>query len=328
MYFNCQISVQIGDKKLETVHAVESRNDSSHIGAECTIEVPVNCRIQYQNGNHDFLTDYPKNLFKVGDAVLIQAMYEGYNWITVFKGFVSDFVEGTPTLIKCADFIYQLNQTVVDKNWKSISIKDLVIEILQGTGVTLILPTIDLQLENITFRLMSPAAVLEWLKKELGINISLSGDQLYMNIASNTVNSVKFRTDQNVIECSLQKPDAIFQNFRVKAWFIREDGTKDSYEVGNTTGQLHEVYFYKVKRDMSIYKKMAEEALNKIKQEKYHGRIETLLYPDCNIFDKAVFVDVRYPERSANYVITGMDFKIGDRGYHRILKLSYLSELS
>lgn len=327
MYFNAKISVVIGDKELKTVVSVSTKDDSARIGAECEIVVPLNCRIQYTSGNRDFLTEYAKNLFASGDKVLIRAMYDGFDWVTVFDGYIVDFVEGIPIVIKCSDYIFLLNQTTVNMSEKSITLKNLVNRVLQGTGITLMEPTLDLSLQNITFRLMSPAAILEWLKKELGINISLSGTSLYVNVASNTLATVYYRTDGNVIGCDLQKPDATYQKHKVKAWFIREDGTKDSFEVGDSNGQLHEVFFYRVQRNQVVYQKMAAEALNKVRQQKYSGSIDTLLYPDCKLFQEANYVDLSYPARSANYVITGIDTTIDENGYHRKLKLSFLSEI-
>jgi hypothetical protein len=327
MFFNCKISVVIGDKELKTVVSVSTKDDSAHIGSDCEIVVPLNCRIQYTNGRRDYLTEYAKNLFKSGDKVLIRAMYEGFDWVTVFDGYVVDFIEGVPIVIKCTDYVFLLNQTTVNMSEKSITLKNLVTRVLQGTGISLLEPTLELTLQNISFRLMSPAAILEWLKKELGINISLSGTNLYVNVASNTLDTVYYRTDRNVIASDLQKPDATYQKHKVKAWFIRENGTKDSFEVGDSNGQLHEVFFYRVQRNQAVYQKMAAEALTKVRQQKYNGSIETLLYPDCKLFQQANYVDIRYPARSANYVITGIDMTIDESGYHRKLKLSFLSEI-
>lgn len=327
MFFNCKISVVIGDKELKTVVSVNTKDDSAHIGSDCEIVVPLNCRIQYTGGNREYLTEYAKNLFSSGDKVIVRAMYEGFDWVTVFDGYVVDFIEGIPITIKCTDYVFLLNQTTVNISEKSITLKNLANRILQGTGITLMEPTMDLTLQNITFRLMSPAAIFEWLKKELGINISLSGTNLYINVASNTLDTVYYRTDRNVIGCDLQKPAATYQKHKVKAWFIREDGTKDSFEVGDSNGQLHEVFFYRVKRDQTVYQNLAAEALKKIRQQKYNGSIDTLLYPDCKLFQQANYVDLRYPDRSANYVITGIDINIDESGYHRKIKLSFLSEI-
>jgi hypothetical protein len=359
MYFNAQISVIIADKELKTVVSVSSKNDSCHIGAECSVVVPINCRIQYTNGKHDYLTDYPKNLFSTGDPITIKARYVGYDWVQVFTGFVVDFIEGTPLEIRCADYVYWLNQGIfgsqrvlikknkkskksvasVGTSYQSITLKNLLQNLIDFTNDTidhkadnadhlqLINDVPEFTLVNVTFAMMSPAAILDWLKKNLGFNISLSGSQLYCNVASNTLNVVKYRTDRNVIGCDLQKPHALFQSFKLKAWFLRQDGTRDSVEVGDPNGVMRDYFFMNIPRNETIYLKLANEALLKVKQEKYNGSIDTLLYPDCQLFDKANYVDIRYPDRSANYVITGVDFEIGENGYHRKLKLSFLSEI-
>lgn len=359
MFFNGKISVVIGDKELKTVVSVNTKDDSDHIGAECEIVVPLNCRIQYINGRRDYLTEYAKNLFSVGDAIIIKAKYDGFDWVEVFNGFIFDFIEGTPITIKCLDYLYFLNKGIfgnqrllLKKNkksttttpsigaaFRSITLQNLCQKLIDFANDTidhetentdhlsLILPMPDIELVNITFAMMSPAAILDWLKKEIGINISLQGNKLYVNVASNTTSTVYYRTDRNVIGCDLQKPDAVYKSFKVKAWFIQEDGTKDSFEIGDSNGTLKEVFFYKVKRDQTLYQKMANEALNKVKQQKYSGTIDTLLYPDLRMFYKANYIDIRYPDRSANYVITGQEITIDENGYHRKLKLSYLSEI-
>lgn len=326
MYFDAKIEVTIANKVLQTVSAVSVDNDSKTIGSDCDIVVPLNCRIQYKDGKHDFLTDQPKNLFKTGDPVTVRAMYVGYAWLTVFTGFVVDFTEGTPLKIKCQDQIFLLDQTTVSVSHKSITLQNLINGIIKGTGITLVQPTIQLNLQNITFRLMSPAAILQWIKNEIGLNISLNGTNLYVNVASNTLREVKLRTDRNVIKADLQKPSSVFLKLKVKAWFVRQDGTKDSFEVGDGDGQLREVFFYKLPRDQKLYQKLANEALIKYKQYRYSGNVETLLYPDVQLFDKVNYTDIRYPDRSGNYVCIGIKFEAGHTGYHNKLKLSFLTD--
>lgn len=359
MFFNPKISVIIGDKELKTIVSVNVKNDSDHLGAECDIVVPLNCRIQYVSGDRTYLTEYAKNLFSVGDPIIINAQYEGFDPVEVFSGFIFDFVEGMPLTVKCVDYIYFLNKGIfgnqrllLKKNkksttvtpsvgaaFKSITLQSLCQKLIDFANDTidhetdntdhieLILPMPDVELVNITFAMMSPAAILDWLKKEMGINISLESNKLYVNVASNTLRTVYFRTDRNVLESDLQKPQAIYKSFKVKAWFIREDGTKDSFEIGDANGTLKEVFFFKIKRDQALYQQLATEALNKVKQQKYNGSIETLLYPECRLFDQANYIDISYPARSANYVITGQEISIGEGGYHRKLKLSFLSEI-
>jgi hypothetical protein len=357
MFFNCKISVVIGDKELKTVVSVNTKDESEHIGSECEIVVPLNCRIQYINGKRDFLTEYAKNLFKVGDPVIIKASYDGFEQVEIFNGFIFDFIEGTPITIKCLDYLYFLNKGIfgnqrillkknkksttttpsIGSSFKSITLQSLCQKLIDFTNATidhettnttplsLVLPMPDVNLVNITFAMMSPAAVLDWLKKEMGFNISLQGSKLYVNVASNTLATAYYRTDRNVLASDLQRPDAVYKSFKVKAWFVREDGTKDSFEIGDANGTMREVFFYKVKRDLTLYQKLANEALTKVKQQRYSGTIETLLYPAVKLYDQAHYVDIRYPDRSGNYVVTGQEISIDENGYHRKLTLSFLS---
>lgn len=360
MHFNAHTTVTIADKKLSNVVSIHAINDGHQLGATCELVVPLNSRIQYQDGTHDFLTAQSMVLFKVGDPINIQSSYDGYPPVTVFDGFIDDFIEGTPMTIKCSDYIYffhlgifgtsrvliktnkrkKLTTTSVGTSYRSITFKNLLQNIVDFVNdtidskttdtahVELVLPIPDFTLVNVTFAMMSPAAILEWLKKELGFNISLSGNKLYANIASNTTDAVIYRTDRNVLKSDLQKPAAVFQTYKIKAWFVRTDGTKDSYEIGDSNGQLREVYFYRVQRDQALYQKLATEALNKVKQMKYSGTLTTLLYPDVKLFMKASYTDLRYPDKNGNYVVTSIETIINDSGYRRIPKLAYLSDLN
>ena len=325
MYFETNLKVVIANKLLKTVVAIRTKNESAHVGSECELEVPINCRIQYLDGRNTVLTDYPSVLFNVGDPINITASYTGYPTVQVFSGFVADFDYGMPMKIRCADWIYPLNQGTITISKYNGSLKNLLIQVLKGTGVTLMLPVFDLTLVNITFRLMSPAAILEYLKKEIGLNISLQGSQLYVNVASNTLGSVIYRTDRNIIKANLQKNNTLFENYRVKCWFIQDNGTKTSIEVGNTTGRMREQWFYHIPNNPATYQKLATEALNKIKQQMYTGHVETYLYPDCQLFDIAHFKSIRYPDQNADYVITGNDFEINKEGWHRKLKYSFIN---
>ena len=363
MYFNAHIQVTIAGKLVNTVVAVKTDNESQHIGSFCDLVVPLNCRIQYKNPDNNlvYLTDVATNLFKSGDAVTINAWFDGFPVINVFTGYLYDFIEGTPLTIKCLDYIYWFNLgifgnkrvlikaatkkknavTSVGSSYKSISLKNLLQNLVDFVNdtiddnsdsvehVALYLPVFDMQLVNITFALMSPAAILEYLKKELGLNISLQNNLLYVNIASNTLSVVKHATDRNVIrKPRLQRKEASFQKLKVKAWFINQNGTKDSIEVGDTVnGTLREVFFYKV-ADKSTYLQLANEALLKYSQHKFNGEIETLLYPDCNLFWKSEYTDIRYPSRTGEYVITGMNFDISEKGYTRKIKMAFLSDLN
>lgn len=308
---------------------------------------------------------------------------DGY--LTIFEGFLYDFYESTPLKIKCLDYIYWFNIGIYGdkivtavKNKKArkpkilsgqgvsyakIQFKELIQDIIDTVNynieiwneenltnyplVTLAEPMFDMQLVDIHFISMSPAAILEWFKKELGFAITLIGSQLYVNVASFTSGTVILQTDTNVIASNLQTTNlqhrntkkskgsnSIFLRLKLKAYFIKENGTKDSFEIGDENGQLRECFFYKVapgkmvpyagKQVPENYKKLAEEALNKYHQDRYTGEVSTLLYPFCNLFWKVRYFDIRYNERNANYVVTMIKYTLNESGFHKKLKLAWL----
>ncbi len=379
MYFNAKISVTIAGQLLSTIVSVKTSNDGQKIGAYCDLVVPLNSYIAYQNPNDlkVYLTAIRVDKYSSGDEVIITASYDGFNTINIFNGFVYDFTLGMPTTIRCMDYIYYFNLGIFgDKrvfttnkkgtkikksglgvNYKSIQFRDILQQLIDfvnetidaeapgSAHVSLILDNFfDMTLSNLTFISMSPAAILEWFKKEVGFNISLYGNRLFVNLASTTTGSVILNTGRNVIESKLQtvlqksvKTKGItqakslasaFEKIRLKCWFIREDGTRDSLEIGDPNGVQEERFFYKVKRDATNYEKLAEAALLKAQQHRYHGELEILLYPECDLFWRVPYTDIRYPEKSAVYVIIGIYFELGEKGFHRRLKVAWLSDFA
>ena len=385
MYVNAHLRVLINGNLIKNISSVETTNDSAHLGSTCEITMPLNARIKYtsdkldENGQAtgfvETLTELPINVFSTGDQITVLAKYDGYEnatgnqdgWLPIFEGYLYDFYQGSPLKIKCLDSIYLANKGTFTRDYKKISLKQLIKDVIAGTDLSIIdvektytdangnqvqNTLCDLDLENITFKDMSPAAVMEWLRKELGINISLQGKKVYYNIASNTLNTVKFSTGVNVMKSNLETTNlnniknkttgisetttqnvSIFQKFQVKAWFLQPDGTKDSIEVGDEGGQLREVFFYKVPRKASDaltianYKELATQALIKVRQSRFNGIIETYLYPYCDLFWRVIYDDKSYPNRNGTYVITQMTVKINQSGYHRSIKLAYLGDI-
>ena len=250
MYFNAKTRITItsktGTKQLNTIVSVSAHNDTQHIGGDCTVIVPLNCVMKYQDkttGKTDFINAIPRVDFKSGNKITVQAQYEGMDWINVFEGFITDYIAGTPSTIKCSDYIYWFNQNILDLAYTSITFKQLMQNVLDsvnksmklGSKITLD-TSISWNLVNISFKRMSPAAILDHFKKECGLNISLSGNSLYCNVASDIKSTVKFETVRNVYESSLQRPDAVFQRYKVTLWLLNDNGTKTSIEASLVYG--------------------------------------------------------------------------------------------
>jgi len=75
------------------------------------------------------------------------------------------------------------------------------------------------------------------------------------------------------------------------------------------------------------YYDLAEQALLKIRQAKFSGTVETRLYPFCDIFDRAIYYDLSYPDRNGTYVITQKSYKLDSTEFKQTLKLAYLADV-
>lgn len=325
MYFNATSTVTIGGKQLLTVISIKIKQDSKDIGGECDIEVPLSCRIDYDGTKSSQLPASAKNLFAVGDKVVIKAQYEGYDELDLFEGFVNEFVEGMPTTIKCMDYTYKLKMAAPLKlSYKSVDFQTLVKKVLEGTGVSLIPEKLNISLKNVTKPSMTPLDILKEYKKDLLINISLQGPKLYVNVASDTLEVVKLNSGVNVIKADLQQADSVNGSFRIKAKFLQANGKQSTFEMGEKDGKVKEINFAGVTNNKATFLKLVHEAYIASQRQIYTGSVTTLLYPDCRLYDKVEYKDVRFPARSASYVITGIDIELTQSGYQRKLQLAYL----
>lgn len=365
MFVDAQILVTIRNIRMTQIVSVETSNDGQKIGQLCDIVLPLNCYIPYndQNDNLIYLNAEVTNFFKSGDPVHVEARYVGMDNIVVFDGFIYDFVEGMPLKIKCMDYFYFFNLGIFgnervfakkSKNSKitsqgqgvhysSVVFKSLLQSLIvfvnktianynQVNGASIQSVTlntdIDLTLVNLTFMNMSPAAIMEWFKKTVGFNINLYGGQLFVGLASTTMQNCILDTKINVIKESLQKPLATFQRIRLKCWFIREDGTRDSFDIGDESGDMKEVFFYKIQRNGQIYEQLAQNALLKYSQHKFAGEVETFLYPQADLFWTCDFSSARYPDKNGRYSIIKTSIKLTEKGFRRVHKLSFLVDVN
>lgn len=361
MYYVAELNVTINGFELTTVVSIKIEKNSAKIGTFMEITVPLNCYINYKNPNNltTYLTEIRSDLFPQGTPIVVQAAYDGHPLRTIFSGFVYDFKLATPLTIKCADYVYFLelnifgSQNVSTTNKAGTKIKDsgkginyksaTFVEILQQLVaftntiiqaelpnntpplLQLILPVPGITFQNLTFVSMSPAAILEYFKKNLYFNITLYGNMLYVNLASNTLSEITADTRYNVIGTpSIQSNNTVFEHIRMRSWFINPNGTRSFFETGDPNGKQEESFFYDVANIGDQYATLANQALLQAKQHRYKGDIELLLYPECDLYWRVNYLDARYPERNGTYVIQGLTIELSEKGFHQKLKLSYL----
>jgi hypothetical protein len=333
MYLNGHILVEIEGKQLETCTEIEISNDAAQLGSDCTITVPLTVRIKNED---QYLIDNVRNLFTKGNFIQIWAWYTEYETTPgrqlVFEGFIWDFLEGTPMKIRCVDYAYSLRNENINLSYPKGSkpqLSKVIKDILSGTDITLKLPYADADTQGFTFPNMSRAAAIEQVREQCKwLVFTLIGEELYMNIASNTLNEVKLQSDINVIDFKAQKPDAAFQDYKVQVSMKKANGTKEIVEVTNANGadgRLREMKLFNIPVTAKGAEIYGKQALEKLQLGHYKGKMECYLYPEISLFDAIKYTDIRYPERSATYSVQSTVLTLNKDGFHRELTLGYLT---
>lgn len=324
----CKLEVIIGGKLLKTVNEIIIENDVKNLGASCSIYIPINCKYKVEN---QILTDIPQNAFKKDDKVTVTAWYENFDKITVFEGFIRDFIIGdvtkkneTKSKIFCLDYLYVLQKKPVNKSWQNVHLKEVLDFIVKDTEITIKKPYIDLTFDNLQLPNMTAAGSLEFIKKMTKLTISLFGKELYINIAKNTLNQIELDTSKNILECDLQKNEGSYTKYKVQAWKKEANGTKKAIEVGEKEGEIVTVDLQCI--NSKNHQKIVDNSLTEMQLGNYQGTITTPLYPNANLLDKIKLTNVRYPDQNGTYIVRSIDIELNEKGFHRKLKVAYITE--
>ena len=374
MHFIGHTTVYINNTQVYDICEVDYEHECSNIGATLNIKLPLLVRIQNTNTKFSTLSQVKvTEAFKVGDNVKVICSYEGYNEVNVFTGFIRDFGQGQPMTIKCMDYQYfwhfgifgEKNRTLVKKNVKSkraftawgmhypkITLLNLLQNLVDYVNDTIdsvspdannielineVVP--DFNMFNITFANMSPSGVLQYLKQNLGLCITMIDNRLYCNVANTFNSTYTLKTGNpsdfigdggNILSCGIQKSYAAFSRYRVVVNYLLDDGRKQQLKFGDDSGETHEFFYYNMKYDATKFEQIGLDCLNKCKQNVFTGDFKLLLYPFVNVYDRVLYKrDFHFPERQASYVVTGKKFIVSPTaGFKQTLKVSFLSNFN
>lgn len=117
---------------------------------------------------------------KVGDSILIEAGYDN-EYHREFSGFITKVYPGTPFKLDFEDKMWLAKQTTVNKSYRSIKLKDLLIELFPDALIN----TQDITLTDFRIVRSSKAKVLQSIKDMYGLDAYYKDDQLYVGLAYN-----------------------------------------------------------------------------------------------------------------------------------------------
>ncbi len=323
MHYQPIIHIKIGDAEFTRINEVEIEKSSEVLEDTAVIKIPASARLLQGKTVKAVRT---AQYFKLGDKVSITLGYKNVFSKVEFTGYVKRINPSQPCEIECEDATWLLRRKTVNKSWQSTTLKEILQEIVKGTGIGLSADVPSITFSPFYIQNADAAFALQKLKDEYGLAVYLQEDgKLYAGLAySQNTGAVKYAlngTRVNVIDANNLKwhtKDDV--KIKVKAVSIKKDNTRTEVEFGDKDGALRTIHLYNVKSKTEL-EKLAKQELERVKFDGYQGDIATFLIPEVVPGMQAEIEDVHFPERSGNYYVESVKTTFGTGGVRRTVKL-------
>lgn len=309
---------QIGDFTFNAVNEIEITKSVEEMGDSAIIKLPTRFKVK-QNGEQK----YTETAIKVGDPVIITLGYEGKYSGVEFTGYVKKIKPTIPLEIHCEDAIWLLRRKNITKTWQSVTMKEILQEVVKDTPIKLAREIQDIKLDKWIIKSANGAQVLESLKKDLLMSVFITDEgKLYCGLEqlTNIGQTVVYDLNYNLVENNLEFKSKEDRRIKIKFTYIDAKNKRESIEVGDPDGENRE-YHTSVISDMKKLREMAISELKKLKYDGFDGDITSFLVPFATRGMKAKLIDQEHPNREANYFIKKVVTTFGNSGARRKVTL-------
>ena len=312
--------ITIGNANFNFVNDVEVVSSWENLTDTARIVLPNNIRPKDKEGELSYdITAGDQSLWKRGQAVEINLGYDDNN-TNVFSGVITKISPRKPLEFLCEDKMFILKQTTIDKFSEiGVTLKSLLSAIMP---TTIGYETEDIKLGKFIISKASIAEVLDYLRKKFGLfSYFIPNGKLYVGFAYRTASLdeistgkiIEFEFQKNIIDDSqleYTRQDDI--NLKVTAINILPNNTRKSITVGDSLGENRVLHFYDV-TDNEL-KKLATEALEKLKYEGFLGSFLTFLQPTVRQGNAIKMIDPTIPDRNGVYLVRRVVTRFGMSG--------------
>lgn len=329
-----KISIE-GFKPFAGVNAVTIKKSLGSYLDTAIIKIPATARMK-QAGAEEIRSVQTARQFKRGQKITVALGYDG-SLKTEFEGFISRVNMRTHCELECEGYAFQLRSKNINKVWKNTTIKQVVQDIISGT---------DIVLGDVDDGPMSVFAVynkngvgqngleaLKILKKALGETENIWFDGNRINAA---IKYYSF-TDKN----KEGKADAVYKI----GWNTIDDKDMKQRELGDTKVEVNLTHVQKngdritAKAGIpnsNFQQKQLQAIVDKAQLQKrakakeavenysgFNGKLVGFLVPQVKPGNKLKVIDLKYPERSGNYLVESVETKFGTSGARRTVDISF-----
>lgn len=312
----CEIKIE-GAKtwKFNALNACNIIEDTATLTDTCELLLPKKTEWE---GSDNF-----KLPIKRGDKITVRL---GYNGIlkTRFIGFIRTVDAKKPIKISCEDGMFLLKTVEVKKKgYAKVTLKQLITDLLDGTGIQFQLIDEDIVLGPYRITKNTVAEELNEIKTEFGLRAyfrTLEGvSKLYVGFTYplDSRKTESFVFGQNIISEDFVYRIAEDVKIKIKAISIDSKNKRIEVTAGDKDGELYTVYKYNVGKDE--LKRFAESELIRFKTTGFKGSFETFGEPFVNK------CDIAYIEASDNnkgsFLIKKLEVNFGMSGYRQKIEI-------
>ncbi len=267
---------------------------------------------------------------KRGDKVRVEFGYDTLTKKHYDKTFyVARVRNNVPVEIELEDEMFLLKKGKVTKSLKNAKLSD----VLLACGLNNSAPELDIEIGDIRLDQLSPAAVLDKLRKDYNIKSYYKDGKFYAGLAFYPAlqKEIAVIMQEDVVENTLEYLNKEERYIHVTAVSVlkvlkkTKKGTATKNKtikvgLGDVDGEEHTMHFYNITSESAL-KRMAEQELERFKYSGYSGSIKTFGYPLVGFGDKVTFDDKLYTDRTSTYLIKSVKTTFGVDGYRQELEI-------
>jgi hypothetical protein len=260
---------------------------------------------------------------KRGDKITVKL---GYNGILKqrFVGFIRTIDAKSPIKITCEDGMFMLKTIdAKKKGYKVVTLKQLLTDLLDGTGIKFQLIDDDIVLGPYRVTKNTVAEELNEIKNEFGLRAyfrTVGGvTKLYIGFTYPFESRRKedFITGKNIISENFVYRVSQDVKVKIKAISINEKNKRIELITGDKDGELFTVYKYNVGHDE--LKRFADSEMIRFKTTGFKGDFETFGEPMVNKCDIA-FIQAS-DQNKGSFLIKKVEVDFGMNGYRQKIEI-------
>jgi hypothetical protein len=270
------------------------------------------------------LSDDKRTVFKEGDKVEVLLGYDGNN-TRRFKGFIKRINYAKPLVLECEGYNYQLKDKIFNKSYKSITVRQILTDLIVSTDIQLSDAIPHIPLKNVVFKNCPGLKVLEWFQKECLLSVYFDFNSLYVGASKYGIKKPrqKLRLGWNTVDDNELKKDTVESNVIIHVVEKSSTGTvkrtKSDQKKYSTTKDV------KARSGMpdAVLKEIANNLQKTENFSGYKGEINCFLEPHFDNGYVAEIIDKRFPDRNGSYFVESVDGSFDSGGGRQKITLRY-----